>query len=154
MAQFSCSVNPTIAASTTTLPHFLFTNLNVGQIGYVKMVEWGGSDTSLIASQVVFARVTNTPITIAALTLTSTSPVAATPGATVGTYTTVGTHVAGVSLFWQAWNQQGGGGVVVLPIGGEWMIAGGALGVVGAAIGCGAVTGSGANCTFGLQFAE
>jgi len=49
----------------------------------------------------------------------------------------------------------GGGGAIVLPIGGEWTIVGGALGTAFNQIGCGNITGADANASsYGVQWAE
>lgn len=153
MAQFSASSNPTVAASATQLAVHVLTNLTAGNLAEVKMITWGGADTSLISAQVRWSRVTNTAATPTALTITSSAP-AITPVSSVNTYGTAATATAGVQLFLDAWNQQGGGGIVNLPIGGGWKISGGALGTTYSQIGCGTPAGSGTNCTFGLQFEE
>jgi hypothetical protein len=58
-------------------------------------------------------------------------------------------------LFQQNWNSQGGGGVVVLPIGGEWRITGGGLGTTYNQIGCGNTVGGGSTSqSYGLQWEE
>ena len=65
------------------------------------------------------------------------------------------TATADNNLFRQSWNVQGGGGVVVLPIGGEWTVVGGALGTLFNQIGAGNVTGTDANLSnYGLQWSE
>jgi len=153
MAQFAASSNPTVTASSTNLAVHVLTVLTAGQLARVKMINWGGADTSLISAQVRWSRVTNTPATPTALTITPTNP-GTTATATCNTYGTIATAVANVQLFIQAWNQQGGGGVVVLPIGGEWQVVGGALGTTYNQIGCGTVAGSGTNCTFGITWEE
>jgi hypothetical protein len=73
----------------------------------------------------------------------------------VNTYATQATATADSSLFKQNWNLLGGGGAIVLPIGGEWTVVGGALGTAFNQIGCGNVTGADANLSgYGLQWAE
>jgi hypothetical protein len=155
MAQFSAAqvgVAPT--ASSTTLTNGTLTMLTVGDIASVKMINWGGSDTSLIAQSTRWARVNNTPATPAALTITSSSP-GITPNATFNTYTTQPTGAASpAGLFQVNWNSQGGGGAIVLPIGGEWRVSGGALGTAYSQIGCGNTVGTSANTSFGMQWEE
>jgi hypothetical protein len=156
MAQFSSGVvGVATVASATTLNNYVLTNLTAGDIASVKMISWGGSDTSLVAQSTRWARVTNTAATPTALTITSSSP-GITPNSSCNTY---GTAAAGATspagLFQQNWNSQGGGGVVVLPIGGEWRIAGGALGTLYNQIGCGNTVGGGSTSqSYGCQWEE
>lgn len=146
MAQFTATTPSTFTptASTTTLNHGVLTTLTAGQLTKVKMISWGGDGTSLVGYITRWARVTNTPATPTALLLGSTNP-GVTPIATCNTYSTVATGTADNNLFKINWNVQGGGGVVVLPIGGEWQTVGGALGQVYNQIGMGNVTGADAN---------
>jgi hypothetical protein len=147
---------PTVSA--TNVNSNVLYNTVTGAVALVKAINWGGSDTSLVAQVSRCARVTNTPATPTAITI-QTANVAAGPApislaATFGTAATAATSASGNSLFMQNWNSQGGGGVVILPIGGEWIIVGGALGTAGDAIGWGSPTGGGANLSFGFIFAE
>lgn len=155
MAQFSAAqvgVAPT--ASSTVLSNGTLTLLTVGDIASVKMISWGGSDTSLIAQSTRWARVNNTPATPAALTITSSSP-GITPNSTFNTYTTQPTGATSPAGLYQVnWNSQGGGGAIVLPIGGEWRVSGGALGTAYNQIGCGNTVGTSANTSFGMQWEE
>jgi hypothetical protein len=58
-------------------------------------------------------------------------------------------------LFAQDWNVLGGGGVIVLPIGGEWMVAGGALGTAFNQIACGNIAGADASLSsYGVTWEE
>jgi hypothetical protein len=156
MAQFSsASVGVSVAASATNLAYWVLTNLTSGDIASVKMINWGGGDTSLIAFSTRWARVNNTAATPTSLGVTSSSP-GITPNSSVNTYGTVATGATAptLGLFQQNWNSQGGGGVIVLPIGGEWRISGGALGTAYSQIGCGCTAGTSSNLSFGLQFEE
>lgn len=155
MAQFSAAQRGVAGtASGTQLNNGTLTLLTVGDIASVKMINWGGSDTSLISYSTRWARVTNTPATPTALTVTSSSP-GITPNSSVNTYTTTPTAAASPSGLYQVdWNSQGGGGTIVLPLGGEWRISGGALGTIYSQIGCGNVVGASANTSFGLAWEE
>jgi len=155
MAQFSSAqVGVATTASATTLNNYVLTNLTAGDIASVKMISWGGSDTSLVSQSTRWARVNNTPATPAALAIQSSSP-GITPNSSCNTYTTVATGASSpAGLFQDNWNSQGGGGVVVLPIGGEWRISGGALGTAYNQIGCGNTVGTSSNVSFGIQFEE
>jgi hypothetical protein len=155
MAQFAAAQRGVAGtASSTQLNNFVLTLLTVGDIASVKQINWGGSDTSLVAVSTRWARVTNTPATPTALTVTASSP-GITPNSSVNTYGTAATAAASpAGLFQQDWNSQGGGGSVVLPIGGEWRISGGALGTAYNQIGCGNVVGASANTSYGIQFEE
>lgn len=146
MAQFSSGSPATFTptASTTTLNTFVLTTITTGLLTKVKMIGWGGDGTSLVGYITRWTRISNTPATPTALLIASSAP-GVTPTATCNTYGTVATGTADNNLFKQNWNVQGGGGVVVLPIGGEWFTVGGALGTAFNQIGCGNVTGADAN---------
>jgi hypothetical protein len=156
VAQFSSgSYGVAGTANATNLPLWVLTQLTAGNIAKVRMFSWGGGDTSLISYQTVWAKVSNTPITPTALVINCTSPgTGITGNATCNTYGTVAARTANSSLYQAFWNSQGGGGTIVLPIGGEWFVSGGALGTAYNQIGCGNVTGASANTTFGLQWEE
>lgn len=157
MAQFSAAnANFTPVANATQLNNWVFTAITAGIIGKVKMINWGGSGTTSTGYVTRWVRVSNTPATPAALTVQSTNP-NATALCTVNTYSgTIATGAAQPSgLFQQNWNVLGGGGVIVLPIGGEWFIGGGALGTAYNQIGCGNITGSDASLSnYGLTWEE
>ena len=156
MAQYTTSTTPTITASSTTINQLVLYNTTVGAIAEITSFSWGGSDTSLIAQTTRWARVTNTPATPTALNVESTNTAAGpAPICLAATFGTAATNATtNKQLFLQAWNSQGGAGVVTLPLMGTWKIAGGSLGTAGSAIGIGNTVGSGSNCTFGLQWAE
>lgn len=157
MAQFSAAqVGVSAAASATNLSNYVVTMITVGDIASVKLISWGGLDTSLVAQNTRWTRVTNTPVTAVALAVQASSP-GITPNGSCNTYS--GTAAAGAAspagLFQQSWNSQGGGGVMVLPIGGEWRISGGALGTVYNQIGCGNTVGGGSTSqSYGVQWEE
>lgn len=156
MAQFSSGTTNTFTptASTTTLNSWVLTVLTVGQMALVKMFNWGGASLTSTAYVTRWARVSNTPVTPTALLIASSNPLAA-PLASCNIYGTVATGTADNNLFRQSWNLLGGGGGIVLPIGGEWMVAGGALGTAFNQIGCGNITGADANSSnYALQWAE
>lgn len=156
MAQFSAGNSGfTPVANATALNNWTLTQLTAGNIASVKMISWGGSGTSLVGYVTRWARITNTPATPTSLAIQSSSP-GITPNSTVNTYTTPPTGAAQpAGLLVQAWNVQGGGGIVVLPIGGEWRVTGGALGTAYNQIGCGNISGADASLSsYGLQFEE
>ena len=156
MAQFSsASVGNSVAASASNLAYWVLTQLTAGNIASVKAFGWGGGDTSLIAFSTRWARVNNTPATPTSLGVTSSSP-GITPNSTVNTYGTAATGATAPTLgLWQQnWNSQGGGGVMVLPIGGEWRVSGGALGTTYNQLGCGCTQGTSSNLSFALTFEE
>jgi hypothetical protein len=99
--------------------------------------------------------VNNTPATPTALTLATANPNASAL-CSVNTYATQATLAADpTALFSQDWNVLGGGGVIVLPIGGEWLVAGGALGTAFNQIACGNIAGSEASTSnYGISFEE
>jgi len=146
MAQFTSGTPATFTpvASTTDLNAAVLTTLTTGQHAKVKMINWGGRGTSLVGYVTRWARVTNTPVTPTARLISGTNQ-GVTPIATCNTYGTAATATADTFLFKQNWNVQGGGGVVVLPIGGEWLVVGGALGSLFNQIGMGNILGSDAD---------
>jgi hypothetical protein len=156
MSQFAAAQRGVAGtASGTQLNNGTLTQLTAGIIAGVKAVSWGGSDTSLVAQSVRWARVSNTPATPTSIA----TPQPTTPGTVAGcslnTYSTTPTGAASpAGLFSQDWNSQGGGGVLVLPIGGEWYVTGGALGTTYNQIGCGNVVGASANTSFGWIWFE
>src|SRR3974377_152738 len=134
MAQYTGSFNATAAASATNLNMLSVYSTVVNMVGLVKMFSWGGGDTSLINQMTRWARIaTNTPAPPVAVTtaMTNSSAGPAAISLMASTWTTPPTQTAGVNLFLQQWNSQGGGGVIVLPIGGEWVYVGGALAAFG-----------------------
>jgi hypothetical protein len=158
MAQFSAQqVGLATAGHATNLANYVLTQLTAGNIASVKMISWGGSDGSLVSQVSRWARVNNTAVTPTALGVQTSSP-GITPNSSVNTYATPAgnTTSPAPSLFLQSWNSQGGGGVIVLPIGGEWRVSGGALGTAYNQIGCGQFTGatSSGNLSFGVTFEE
>jgi len=154
MAQFSgAAVGASITASTTNANIIVLTELTAGNIGSVKMFSWGGSDTSLISIVTRWARITNTPATPTAYTVTSSSP-GVTPNGSLNTYATAATSAANAGLFQTNWNSQGGGGAITLPLGGEWKVAGGALGTAYNQIGVGNTTGTSTNLAYDITWEE
>jgi hypothetical protein len=132
--------------------------LTVGNIAKVKMFNWGGDGTSLVAYISRVARVTNTPSGAVSTSgvITASAP-AITPVCTypISYATTQPTGTADAFLFKQNWVVQGGGGTVVLPINGEWFVTGGALGTTYSALAWGNITGADANLSnYGLTWDE
>jgi len=159
MAQLSCSTNATFTptASTTVLANGGVAMPTAGNIGKVKMFNWGGRGTSLVGYVTCWARVTTAPTGAATNGLISSSSPGITPVATYPLVyaTTQPIRVADTQLFEQKWNVQGGGGVVVLPIGGEWFFSGGALSTVYSQIACGNVVGADADLSnYGMAWEE
>lgn len=155
-AQFSAgNANFTPVAHATNANNFTLTVLTVGMLARVKMFNWGGSGTTSTGYVTRWGRVTNTPATPTALTVTPTNP-NTTALASCNTYgTTPAMAAQPAGLFQQNWNVLGGGGVVVLPIGGEWQIVGGALGTLFNQICCGNTTGSDASLSnYGVTWEE
>ena len=123
----------------------------------IKVITWGGMGTSSVGYRTRWFR----PTTIASSTFTAVGATnAANPGTTAlmrfGTFATVTTPPADPgALHDMAWNVLGGGGILVLPIGGEWeMISVGTAGINGQ-IGCRNATGADAGLSsYGVQWTE
>jgi hypothetical protein len=160
MAQFSSGTPSTFTptASTTTLAAGGLQMLTVGDIAKVKMFNWGGDGSSLVGYISRVARVSNTPAgAVSTAGVISASSPGITPNCTypIVYATTQPTGTADAFLFKQNWNVQGGGGAVVLPIGGEWFVTGGALGTAYSALAWGNITGADANLSnYGLTWEE
>ena len=156
MSQFSAgNSNFTPTTSTTLANNYVLTALTAGIVGQVKLITWGGQGTSLVGYQTRWGRVTNTPATPTSLAITAANP-NTTPLCTVNTYTTQAALAALPSGLHQvSWNVQGGGGGISMPIGGEWIVVGGALGTAFNQIACGNVSGSDANLSsYTCQWSE
>jgi hypothetical protein len=145
----------TPAANATQLNNWVLSALTVGYMAKIKMINWGGRGTTSTAYRTRWARVSNTAATPTALTIQPTTPLSV-PLCSVNTYATQATGAADpAGLFAQDWNVLGGGGVIVLPIGGEWFVVGGALGTLFNQIGCGNIAGADASqSSYGLQWEE
>lgn len=155
--QFSSGTPATFTpvASTTDANAAVLSVLTVGQMAKVKMINWGGMGVSLVGYTTRWARITNTAATPTARTISNTGSTTVTPQATCNTYATPAQATADTYLFKQDWNVQGGGGVVVLPIGGEWFVVGGALGTLFNQIGIGNLAGADANLSnYGTTWEE
>lgn len=158
MAQFDSGTPNTFTptASTTTLANWVLSVTTVGQFAQIKAFGWGGASLTSTAYVTRWSRVSNTPVTPSAYLIANTGSTTVTPQATCGIFTgTPATGTADNNLWKQAWNLLGGGGAIVLPIGGEWTVVGGALGTAFNQIGCGNITGADANASgYTVQWAE
>jgi hypothetical protein len=156
MAHFSASRGSfTPVAHATPADNFVLTILTVGSIASVKMYSWSGRGLTSTGYRTRWGRVNNTPATPTALTLSASSP-GITPIATCNSYATQATLAADpTALFAVDWNVLGGGGAIVLPIGGEWLISGGSLGTAYNQIACGNIAGSEASTSaYTIQWQE
>lgn len=155
--QFSSGTPATFTpvASTTDVNAAVLTFLTAGDMGKVKMINWGGRGTSLVGYTTRWARVTNTPVTPTARSISNSGSPSVTPKATCNTYATPATATADTYLYKESWNLQGGGGTIVLPIGGEWHLTGGALGQLYNQIGIGNIVGADADLSnYGTTWEE
>lgn len=148
MAQFTASRGSfTPVAHATQADNMVLTVLTVGMMAKVKAIGWGGRSTTSTGYRTRWGRVNNTAATPTALTLAQGNPNYA-PMASVNTYATQATLAADPAALWaQDWNSLGGGGAIVLPIGGEWVVVGGALGTAFNQIACGNIAGTEASLT-------
>lgn len=95
-----------------------------GAVGKVKWISWGGRGTTSTGYRTRWTRPsTNASSTFTALTTGASSPLVAAV-CRLGTFATAATLTAdpGANLYAIDWNVLGGGGILVLPIGGEWLI--------------------------------
>ena len=156
MSQFTANRGSfTPVAHATQADNWVLSTLTVGMISKVKEFGWGGRGTTSTGYRTRWGRVNNTAATPTALTLSTSNP-NATALSSVNTYATQATLAADPTGLWaQDWNVLGGGGVIILPIGGEWLTAGGALGTAFNQIACGNIAGSDASLSsYGVVFEE
>jgi hypothetical protein len=88
-------------------------------------IAWGGSNVSSQAYRTRWTRPsTNGTSTFTAITLAAANPKYATAAAVFGTYVTAPTLVAdpGANLYATDWNNQGGSGILILPLAQPWWI--------------------------------
>ena len=127
----------------------------VSSMGKVKMINWGGSGTTSTGYRTRWCR----PTTAASSTFTAITTQGSNPLPTsvcrFGSFAVAATLPAEpASLFSQNWNVLGGGGVIVLPIGGEWFIVGSAT-TANQQISCRNTAGVDANLSnYGIQWEE
>lgn len=137
----------TPVANATQADNFVLTAIAVGITARVKMISCGGRETTAIPYRTRWGRVNNTPVTPTALTLSNANP-NQTALCSANTYATQATLAADpIALYSLDWLGNGGGLVLNLPVGGEWMVVGGALGTAFNQIGCGNIAGAGASTT-------
>jgi len=156
MAQFVASRGSfTPVAHATQADNFVLSALTVGITAQVKMFSWSGRGLTSTGFRTRWGRVNNTPATPTALSISSTNPnaVALCSCNTYGTQATLAADPT--ALFAVDWNVLGGGGAIVLPIGGEWIVVGGALGTAFNQIACGNIAGSEASTSaYTIQWQE
>ena len=156
MSSFSINrASFTPVANATQADNWVLTAITVGIIGKVRQFSWGSRSVTSAGYRTRWGRVNNTPVTPTALTIAATNP-NTTPLCSVNTYGTQATLAADpVALHAVDWNSLGGGGVINLPFGTEWLIAGAALGAAFNQIACGNIAGNEANTTnYGLLWDE
>jgi hypothetical protein len=129
-----------------------------GEVGKVKMISWGGRGTTSTGYRTRWTRPTTNPTGSAtALTAGNGNPATSSVCQAVSVYATtqatLGTDPAG-NLFDMDWNIVGGGGAIVLPLGGEWIVVNSATAGHGY-ISCRNVAGTDASLsTYGLSWEE
>jgi hypothetical protein len=153
MANFSAQ-NGAFTPATNTDNYTLDAD-TAGDVGKVKMISWGGRGTTSTGYRTRWTR----PSTNASSTFTSLVPVSSAPTVAVtcrcGTFATAATLPSDPSnLFAIDWNVLGGGGVIVLPIGGEWIVTNSAT-AGHQQISCRNVAGTDASLSsYGIQWEE
>jgi hypothetical protein len=96
-----------------------------GLMGKIKMFAWGGRGTTSLGYRTRWVRPTTDPTGAAtALTISRTSPAVAPSLTLASTFATTQATLPAdpTALFAEDWNVLGGGGVIILPIGGEWFV--------------------------------
>lgn len=164
MADFSATTPATFTPSTTTpgAGNYTFmagpsTAVVNGNTGKVKYVTWGGAGTTSTGYRTRWARSSTDPTGNATTLGVSKSNAMSTNlcSAASSFATTNPTLAADANnLFAISWNVLGGGGILVLPIGSEWVVIGSATAGT-SFIQCINTAGTDANIsTYGLQWSE
>lgn len=122
MAHFTGG-NGAFTPSTSTDNWTLDGNATAGGMGKVKLFGWGGRGTTSTGYRTRWTRPTTNALSTFTSLVPQTSNPLATPICRLGSFATAAVLATDPSnLFAQDWNVLGGGGVVVLPIGGEWFV--------------------------------
>lgn len=154
MAQFT--VNQGAFTPSTAQDNWTLNAQTAGGVAFVKMFSWGGRSPSTGGNyRTRWTRPsTNGSSTFTTLNPENTNPLV-TPVNQCGTFATAPVLPTDPqNLFAQDWNFQGGGGVIVLPIGGEWMVVNSAT-AGHQQISCRNVSGTDANLSsYSVQWAE
>jgi hypothetical protein len=155
MATFSAHQGGTFTptAHATNANNITLAADTAGDVGAMKMISWGGRGTTSTGYRTRWGRATTNGVTPAAIT-SGASNASVTSLCSANTYTTAPILAADpAALFAIDWNLVGGGGVIILPLGGEWYVVGTAAPY--AMIACGNIAGADANLTsYGITWAE
>jgi hypothetical protein len=123
MAQFTVSKEP--ATITVNVDILVFdAGATAGGVGFIKKYSWGGRGLTSTGYRTRWGRpTTNASGAFTATGGSQTNPltVSVCRAGTFATPATMGADPAG-NLDSQDWNLLGGGGQIILPIGGEWMV--------------------------------
>lgn len=126
-------------------------------VAKVKYISWGGAGTTSTGYQTRWYR----PTTIGSGSFTAVGAVNNSNYGTTalmrfGTFATALTPpTAPGALFYIDWNVLGGGGILVLPIGSEWLAASAGTAAVNGQIGCRNISGTDANLSsYSVQWQE
>lgn len=168
MADFTANqggtYTPAAASSGAAVPNWCFSpgtgggSGTAGAMGKVKYVNWGGRGLTSTGYRTRWARTATDPTGAGtALTLGKSTPIVTATCAVCSSFVTLNPNLAADpagNLFAMDWNLLGGGGILVLPIGSEWMIVSSATAGTGYVV-CQNTAGVDANATtYGIQFQE
>jgi hypothetical protein len=155
MATFSAHQGGTFTpvAHATNANNITLAADTAGDVGAMKMISWGGRGTTSTGYRTRWGRATTNGVTPSAIT-NGNSNSNQTSTCTANTYSTAPVLAADpAALFAIDWNLVGGGGVIILPIGGEWFVVGTAAPY--AQIACGNIAGADANLSsYGITWLE
>jgi len=128
-----------------------------GAMGKVKYISWGGRGLTSLGYRTRWARTSTDPTGAGtAITPGKSNPIVANICAVCSSFATTNPTipVEPANLYAQDWNLLGGGGILVLPIGSEWMIVSSATAGTGYIV-CQNVAGTDANASgYDVQWQE
>jgi len=111
---------------STSADNWTLTADAAGEMGRIKSIAWGGRGTTSTGYRTRWSRPTTNPTGAAtAITVNSSNPTATAVCVLASTFATTQATLAadpGANLFAIDWNVLGGGGILNLPIGGEWAV--------------------------------
>ena len=114
---------------STTADNYTLDATGTGKTARVRWISWGGRGTTSTGYQTRWVRPTTAGVTPTAGAMEAQNPLYATPSCTLATIwgTQPVLPASPDALHLQDWNVHGGVGMIVLPLGAEWIVTTGIL---------------------------